>query len=168
MIGLHEPYWFFFFSSRRRHTRLQGDWSSDVCSSDLTLAIAQVRRPVDRPGAVETVRDSRLIGAHVVRFINTLELDYRLAHGTFADWNELYQSGAIGAAERRSPDATGLALGPGREVVPGWSLAIVVSRDGQSYQMSLRNVDDKQCRFSFFSDPSGLIYQGNVMACPGV
>src|SRR2546426_7072380 len=28
---------FFFFSSRRRHTRLQGDWSSDVCSSDLDL-----------------------------------------------------------------------------------------------------------------------------------
>src|SRR5256885_13121730 len=28
---------FFFFSSRRRHTRLQGDWSSDVCSSDLYL-----------------------------------------------------------------------------------------------------------------------------------
>src|SRR5574337_407299 len=26
---------FFFFSSRRRHTRLSGDWSSDVCSSDL-------------------------------------------------------------------------------------------------------------------------------------
>src|ERR1022692_1058577 len=25
----------FFFSSRRRHTRLQGDWSSDLCSSDL-------------------------------------------------------------------------------------------------------------------------------------
>src|SRR5574337_695744 len=25
----------FFFSSRRRHTRLSGDWSSDVCSSDL-------------------------------------------------------------------------------------------------------------------------------------
>src|SRR6266566_2718976 len=25
----------FFLSSRRRHTRLQGDWSSDVCSSDL-------------------------------------------------------------------------------------------------------------------------------------
>src|SRR6478735_4609417 len=29
---------FFFFSSRRRHTRLQGDWSSDVCSSDLEIA----------------------------------------------------------------------------------------------------------------------------------
>src|SRR5689334_25244579 len=27
---------FFFFSSRRRHTRWNCDWSSDVCSSDLT------------------------------------------------------------------------------------------------------------------------------------
>src|SRR5690349_23231439 len=26
---------FFFFSSRRRHTRSLHDWSSDVCSSDL-------------------------------------------------------------------------------------------------------------------------------------
>src|SRR5205814_5905876 len=27
---------YFFFSSRRRHTRCLSDWSSDVCSSDLT------------------------------------------------------------------------------------------------------------------------------------
>src|SRR6267154_4016757 len=27
----------FFFSSRRRHTRWTGDWSSDVCSSDLAV-----------------------------------------------------------------------------------------------------------------------------------
>src|SRR5256885_7429306 len=32
---------FFFFSSRRRHTRLQGDWSSDVCSSDLAVGQRQ-------------------------------------------------------------------------------------------------------------------------------
>src|SRR2546427_7241001 len=30
-----QGYWFpFFFSSRRRHTRFDCDWSSDVCSSD--------------------------------------------------------------------------------------------------------------------------------------
>src|SRR5256885_8737332 len=34
----------FFFSSRRRHTRLQGDWSSDVCSSDLGVLDAERRR----------------------------------------------------------------------------------------------------------------------------
>src|SRR2546426_12411640 len=35
---------FFFFSSRRRHTRLQGDWSSDVCSSDLRRAASWFAR----------------------------------------------------------------------------------------------------------------------------
>src|SRR5438477_8482731 len=30
----------FFFSSRRRHTRLTCDWSSDVCSSDLIVGVA--------------------------------------------------------------------------------------------------------------------------------
>src|SRR3989449_7785550 len=42
---------FFFFSSRRRHTRCSRDWSSDVCSSDLKLdpetiftAVANVHR----------------------------------------------------------------------------------------------------------------------------
>src|SRR5207253_6899766 len=32
---LHYCYLFFFFSSRRRHTRWPRDWSSDVCSSHL-------------------------------------------------------------------------------------------------------------------------------------
>src|SRR5690606_39551689 len=31
---------YFFFSSRRRHTRFSRDWSSDVCSSDLRLSKA--------------------------------------------------------------------------------------------------------------------------------
>src|SRR5438094_10479208 len=39
----------FFFSSRRRHTRSYGDWSSDVCSSDL-------HTPVNR----DKVRDRAL------------------------------------------------------------------------------------------------------------
>src|SRR5215469_3433635 len=35
---------FFFFSSRRRHTRSLRDWSSDVCSSDLEQALTLVAR----------------------------------------------------------------------------------------------------------------------------
>src|SRR6266487_6303834 len=34
----------FFFSSRRRHTRWTGDWSSDVCSSDLDAAMRHYQR----------------------------------------------------------------------------------------------------------------------------
>src|SRR5438477_4289687 len=40
MAGDSTPFFLcviFFFSSRRRHTRLTCDWSSDVCSSDLTI-----------------------------------------------------------------------------------------------------------------------------------
>src|SRR2546430_13435020 len=36
LIGWH---CFFFFSSRRRHTRFDCDWSSDVCSSDLRYVL---------------------------------------------------------------------------------------------------------------------------------
>src|SRR5699024_11942628 len=39
---LYISFIFFFFSSRRRHTRSKRDWSSDVCSSDLTEYRQQV------------------------------------------------------------------------------------------------------------------------------
>src|SRR2546430_12495320 len=38
----------FFFSSRRRHTRFDCDWSSDVCSSDLSCL--RLSRPLRRGG----------------------------------------------------------------------------------------------------------------------
>src|SRR5207248_7700252 len=53
----------FFFSSRRRHTRSYGDWSSDVCSSDLPGA----GQPRLQPGAavhlLEVDRLQVLVGA---------------------------------------------------------------------------------------------------------
>src|SRR6266508_4265961 len=38
---------FFFFSSRRRHTRWPRDWSSDVCSSDLVVISPDPLHPED-------------------------------------------------------------------------------------------------------------------------
>src|ERR1039457_4587065 len=43
LCGLWFCLCFCFFSSRRRHTRLQGDWSSDVCSSDLSSCEADLQ-----------------------------------------------------------------------------------------------------------------------------
>src|SRR6266487_5196355 len=56
---------FFFFSSRRRHTRWTGDWSSDVCSSDLApgWSVAALKAEPDAPdrgdvpGAVRVVAE---------------------------------------------------------------------------------------------------------------
>src|SRR5690242_3524052 len=58
--GFYVGFLFFFFSSRRRHTRLTCDWSSDVCSSDLGSrrrepglepAACPVRHAADQPSA---------------------------------------------------------------------------------------------------------------------
>src|SRR2546430_6601220 len=49
IIRLYRVLVFFFFSSRRRHTRFDCDWSSDVCSSDL-LKFSSIN---NRSGTVE-------------------------------------------------------------------------------------------------------------------
>src|SRR6266516_5636648 len=57
----------FFFSSRRRHTRSYGDWSSDVCSSDLSgTDISQFR-------AFKTAQDALDYEARIDRVLGTLE-----------------------------------------------------------------------------------------------
>src|SRR5258707_10712798 len=48
IASMYAPSWFFFFSSRRRHTRYWRDWSSDVCSSDLVPEGRQHPRRVVR------------------------------------------------------------------------------------------------------------------------
>src|SRR5256885_3714175 len=57
---------FFFFSSRRRHTRLQGDWSSDVCSSDLALRLAEVLIPRQLPQRINEHATDRRKSAHQI------------------------------------------------------------------------------------------------------
>ena len=49
---------FFFFSSRRRHTRLVSDWSSDVCSSDLAHATPQQTMHALAQGYVQFALDN--------------------------------------------------------------------------------------------------------------
>src|SRR6266581_8337469 len=51
---------FFFFSSRRRHTRWTGDWSSDVCSSDLGRRLGYpAARRVEKMESLLRVPDDR-------------------------------------------------------------------------------------------------------------
>src|SRR5437867_8637401 len=59
----------FFFSSRRRHTRSYGDWSSDVCSSDLADHEYRAREVEVRQEEVlqEIARDSPLREIHVTQ-----------------------------------------------------------------------------------------------------
>src|SRR5258705_5766819 len=59
---------FFFFSSRRRHTRCLSDWSSDVCSSDLEIVDVEIRRHSKTNGlATPRMNPKRPLGTTTVR-----------------------------------------------------------------------------------------------------
>src|SRR5690625_6384745 len=72
----HSVFVFFFFSSRRRHTRWPRDWSSDVCSSDLAREVpfrrdrhkskagADMRRPETGSIMSEKRRDHQADNGH--------------------------------------------------------------------------------------------------------
>ena len=139
-----------------------------VCAA---LAMAQTQRPApvaprNRMAGMALIapNNSRMTGVNTVRLINTAQAEYKHAHGRYATWDELYRSGILANDRKRSPQLSGLQLSAGPEVVEGWTLAMIVAADGQSYELSLRNLQDK-CQFSFFSDQRGLIFQGKVIGC---
>src|SRR5256886_10001612 len=76
---------FCFFSSRRRHTIFDCDWSSDVCSSDLFVAIAE---QIERTRALIVVV---LMGMIVLDAVvgATLALGAQWVLGTLGVWSML-------------------------------------------------------------------------------
>src|SRR3989454_2935933 len=131
---------FFFFSSRRRHTRLQGDWSSDVCSSDLQERLSVrlldtaaelpahqrmhlgvlVDRPIDRyeqPRALEGLQVLVKVG------IGALRRGARIAalrFGRRADFGFLRHGRALSVQEVYQRDDDGNIATP-RRFANAWS-----------------------------------------------
>src|SRR5437762_13967915 len=65
----------FFFSSRRRHTRYIGDWSSDVCSSDLRQ---RAQQRLGLPGPLEALLRALPRDCHPLDALRTaISLDAR-------------------------------------------------------------------------------------------
>src|SRR3989449_8253009 len=102
---------FFFFSSRRRHTRCSRDWSSDVCSSDLFYdgpgRFATGSIPVPAPARGEALLRVRRVGIcgtdlHIFQG----HLDHRvprggvIGHETFAEVVEAPKDSGFVAGDR--------------------------------------------------------------------
>src|SRR5260370_12710801 len=90
---------FFFFSSRRRHTRFKCDWSSDVCSSDLTAnggAYATVFGPYkDLPTSV--AGKILYLAAGGEKWVEVADdLNYANGIGVSPDQKTLYVSETVG------------------------------------------------------------------------
>src|SRR5437763_4777433 len=95
----------FFFSSRRRHTRYIGDWTSDVCSSDLAGDLNVGLEACNEAIAVSRRRTDRLAELHatVVRGLILAAAD------------GVRNADEIGRASCRERVWTGGAAGPVKE-----------------------------------------------------
>src|SRR2546429_4407212 len=80
--------WFvFFFSSRRRHTRCSRDWSSDVCSSDLSMEeqwdLAGLEKALESEWRIQLPLQSQVQSAHAITDEEILEKVLQAAREVF-------------------------------------------------------------------------------------
>src|SRR5205807_7446107 len=91
----------FFFSSRRRHTRLQGDWSSDVCSSDLHDDVRALQARREFPGCARHAQlATGLKGADVVMMLRIQK--ERMGRGDLPDGERYFAAWGLTRSEERS------------------------------------------------------------------
>src|SRR5688500_20307382 len=80
-----------FISSRRRHTRLRGDWSSDVCSSDLLEQRVLARVLLDEKSRLEQLAIAVLGDAIVLEhLIGDRSEERRVGKDDAASWQPLH------------------------------------------------------------------------------
>ncbi|MFI5073127.1 MAG: hypothetical protein WBE21_01255 [Candidatus Acidiferrales bacterium] len=120
-------------------------------------------------------QEERAKAVNVVRLINTAELWYNMgtktetdaieAHGRYASWDELNNSGVLRTVQSRPFFATvkDLQVSANPEVMPGYRLDLLVSADGKSYSLALHDTKNGDGLFSVFSDQKGIIFLGSAL-----
>jgi hypothetical protein len=101
----------------------------------------------------------------LARTINTAEVTYRYgkdqgslqSRNHFASWSDLYATGVFDDVKQSAPDVWALLYPDG---VKGYKLGLIVSPDGQSYELALHDAKPENALFSAFSDQTGIIYTG--------
>src|SRR5216684_3930602 len=129
---------YFFFSSRRRHTRCSHDWSSDVCSSDLLDEKRAAARAGGGPRRIKTQHEKGKLTARE-------RLEVLLDPDSFEEWDMFveHRSHDFGMAEQKVP-GDGVVTGYG--TVNG-RLVFVFSQDFTVFGGSLSEAHaEKICR----------------------
>src|SRR2546422_2955730 len=113
LIDEYSFFVFFFFSSRRRHTRCSRDWSSDVCSSDLASwdldVFGGIRHTVQARGALADVAQEDLRDVQV-----SLTAEVARAYFELRGAQEQLLVAQRNAENQRAPRLNGMADEIGR------------------------------------------------------
>jgi hypothetical protein len=137
------------------------------CLLPLSRALAQ---RATSPGLEDRENERRSLAINMVRAINAAEAHYKKTQGTYVPWSTLitnldFTENGTKWAPESVPTVSHAMYGSGPEIVPGWKLRLILSRDATSYDLSLEDINDPKCSYAVFSDDRGLIRQGKSVSC---
>src|SRR3712207_2181928 len=138
---------FFFFSSRRRHTRYWRDWSSDVCSSDLYAArMSHADGKADGQGlgiilAVRDITEYRLLEKAKTAFVSDFSHELRTPLTTIQSALDLIERarGRLDPLEHRALELADGELKRIRAMVE--ELLTLAQMDSQQYSLVVTPTD---------------------------
>ena len=94
--------------------------------------------------------------------INTAEAQYKFVHGIYANYATLLHSGQLKETGGREFTLLPRSLQSETNPLPGYQLRLLISQDGSSYQLSIRE-RTADCATGLFSDETGIIFEGHTL-----
>lgn len=104
-------------------------------------------------------------GAFTARLINEAESQFRFDHGIYADYPTLLRSGQLKKTGGFNFTIVPINLQSATDPLPGYLIRLLVSRDGSSYRLSIQEKTSADCASGFFSDETGVIFDGHTAEC---
>ena len=110
-------------------------------------------------GQEETVRLSSKEALSLIRTMNSIEHSFKMKSSSFGSLEDLIKFDPLDLTK------PGIVLSDDNSgTLKDYQLSVVASSDGRHYQISLR--PGSGCGASFFTNESGVIYQGQALGCP--
>jgi hypothetical protein len=141
-----------------------------VALAAILLALPCAKAQKASPQVPDRERERRSLAINLARAINAAEANYKKNHGVYATWDILLANGDFTDtgtkwAPESFPTVAHAMYGPGPEIVPGWKLRLILSKDGTAYDLLLEDVTDPKCSYTVFSDERGRVRQGKSVEC---
>lgn len=106
-----------------------------------------------------------MLAIDLLRIINTAEVEYKVKHGAYASRNAPLGSDQFKGKCSAKIESMGKAsISSGPEVLPGWTLRLNVTADGQGYDLLLEDTMDK-CDFAAVTNERGIIRESKAIGC---
>jgi hypothetical protein len=124
---------------------------------------------VSREEGTDTDNEKRTEGSpekwqvgNMAGLINTAEAQYKFAHGVYADYATLLRSGQLKDTGGREFTLLPRNFQSETDPLPGYRLRVLISQDGNSYQLSIQETTT-DCGTGLFSDETGVVFEGHAL-----